>query len=43
MTRFQTLLAELDALRHAMARRPLTSAEFRRMLDLSRATGQALL
>jgi hypothetical protein len=34
---------ELDVLRHLMARRPLTAAEFRRMLELSRATGQALL
>ncbi len=41
--RMLTLKRELDALRHIQAQRPLTGAEFRRMLDLSRATGDALL
>jgi len=41
--RLATLRKELEALRHAMAQRPLTATEFRRMLALSQATGEALL
>lgn len=41
--RLLTLKRELEALRHALAQRPLTGAEMRRMLDLARATGEVLL
>lgn len=42
-SRAQAFRNELDKLRHLQAQRPLSAVEFRRMLDLARATGEALL